>query len=113
VLFDHIANNADRKLSHCLVDAAGKVWGIDHGLTFNDAPKLRTVMWQFSGEPIAQPLRDDLIRIVESSDEVCEELQPFLSPREIAAFLARVEQLFVSGCYPRLNPYRNIPYGWW
>src|SRR5215208_6150010 len=47
VLFDHIVNNADRKISHCLRDSAGKVWGIDHGLTFTREPKLRTVLWQF------------------------------------------------------------------
>ena len=54
VLFDHLTNNADRKLAHCLLDANGDVWGIDHGLTFNEVPKLRTVMWQFNGEPISQ-----------------------------------------------------------
>jgi len=113
VLFDHIANNADRKLSHCLLDVTGKVWGIDHGLTFNDAPKLRTVMWQFSGVPISEELRSDLINVFEQSVEIEEELRSFLSPREIAAFQARVEHLLVTGCYPQLNPYRNIPYGWW
>ena len=41
VLFDHIVNNADRK-SATVTDASGKVWGIDHGLTFNREPKLRT-----------------------------------------------------------------------
>ena len=113
VLFDHIANNADRKLSHCIVDASGKVWGIDHGLTFNDVSKLRTVMWQFSGVAISESLREDLSRLVDDSDQIEEELRPFLSPRELEAFLARVERLFMTGCYPQLNPYRNVPYGWW
>src|SRR4051812_37946059 len=63
VLFDHIANNADRKLNHCLRDVRGKVWGIDHGLTFNESPKLRTALWQFVGQPISHPLLDDLIRV--------------------------------------------------
>ena len=62
VLFDHLANNADRKLAHCLLDANGDVWGIDHGLTFNEEPKLRTVMWQFNGEPIAEVFAPDLER---------------------------------------------------
>jgi hypothetical protein len=113
VLFDHIANNADRKLTHCLVDTAGKVWGIDHGLTFNQAPKLRTVMWQFCDEPISPALRRDLERLVEEASAIEAELQPWLTEEEIAAFHHRVTHLLRSGCYPRLNPYRNIPYGWW
>lgn len=113
VLFDHITNNADRKLSHCLQDSIGKVWGIDHGLTFNEAPKLRTVLWQFSGFAISDSLRCDLIRIVEEQAGVEDALRPYLSVREMHAFHARVEQLLITGCYPHLNPYRNIPYGWW
>jgi uncharacterized repeat protein (TIGR03843 family) len=113
VLFDHIANNADRKLSHCLLDSIGRVWGIDHGLTFNEAPKLRTVQWQFSGQPISDALRDDLIRLVEEGTVVESVLSPYLSARELQAFQRRVEHLLISGCYPQLNPYRNIPYGWW
>jgi hypothetical protein len=113
VLFDHITNNADRKLSHCLLDSIGKVWGIDHGLTFNEAPKLRTVQWQFSGHPISDSLRDGLIRLVDEGTVVEAILSPYLSARELHAFQRRVEQLLISGCYPQLNPYRNIPYGWW
>lgn len=113
VLFDHIANNADRKLSHCLLDVAGNVWGIDHGLTFNDVPKLRTVMWQFTGQEISPELKKDLVRLRDGAGEVAAELEPWLTQREIAAFHARVEMLLESGCYPQLNPYRNIPYGWW
>ena len=52
--FDVIANNADRKGGHCLLDADGQVWGIDHGLCFHAEPKLRTVIWDFAGEPLAR-----------------------------------------------------------
>lgn len=113
VLFDHITNNADRKLSHCLLDVTGRVWGIDHGLTFNEEPKLRTVMWQFSGVPVSEDLAADLSRILDESDSLTSQLQPWLNRREIAAFQYRVEALLSEGCYPPLNPYRNIPYGWW
>ena len=47
-----IANNADRKGGHCLLDADGQLWGIDHGLCFHAEPKLRTVIWDFAGEPL-------------------------------------------------------------
>ncbi len=113
VLFDHLTNNADRKLAHCLLDANGDAWGIDHGLTFNEVPKLRTVMWQFNGEPISQTLAPDLQRIVTGFDDLRQQLGPWLHPREIEALALRAEELVATGHYPVLNPYRNIPYGWW
>ena len=61
--FDLVANNADRKGGHCLIDADGHVWGIDHGLCFNIEPKLRTVIWDFGGEPVPAELRDGLERV--------------------------------------------------
>lgn len=113
VLFDHLSNNADRKLSHCLLDPAGKRWGIDHGLAFNVAPKLRTVMWQFAAMPIAETLRNDLAAILDQRDAYAGEFATLLHRQEIDAFFARAEALHTSGCYPELDPYRNIPYGWW
>ena len=63
--FDVIANNADRKGGHCLLDADGHLWGIDHGLCFHAEPKLRTVIWDFAGEPLADADRRDLQRLAE------------------------------------------------
>src|SRR6185437_7086899 len=59
-VFDYVTNNADRKSGHCLLDADGRVWGIDHGLTFNTDPKLRTVIREFGGEPLPAWLMDEL-----------------------------------------------------
>lgn len=61
-LFDVITNNADRKSGHCLFDAQDKVWVIDHGLTFHVDQKLRTVIWDFAGEPLPQSLCGDVER---------------------------------------------------
>ncbi|CAA9566270.1 MAG: hypothetical protein AVDCRST_MAG73-4208 [uncultured Thermomicrobiales bacterium] len=113
VLFDHVANNADRKIGHCLRDPDGKVWGIDHGLTFSRQPKLRTVLWQFVGQPISPPLLADLRRLRLRSDEVGGELASFLDNGEIAALWSRVDRMLETGHYPHLNPRRNVPYGWW
>jgi hypothetical protein len=55
-LFDVITNNADRKSGHCLFDANDEVWVIDHGLTFHVDQKLRTVIWDFSGEELPREL---------------------------------------------------------
>jgi len=113
VLFDHIANNADRKIGHCLRDRRGKVWGIDHGLTFNRFPKLRTVLWQYVGEPISADLRRDLDRMVRDAACLREKLAPYLDEGELDALFERARRFRDNGCYPPLNPRRNVPYGWW
>lgn len=113
VLFDHIVNNADRKLAHCLRDVHGKVWGIDHGLTFNEVPKLRTALWQFVGAEIRPDLCHDLERLKRREAEVRKVLDRYLSVSEIDALMQRVERFLGIGRYPQLNPRRNIPYGWW
>jgi uncharacterized repeat protein (TIGR03843 family) len=113
VLFDHITNNADRKLSHCLRDVRGKVWGIDHGLTFNEYPKLRTALWQFVGKPINRRLLDDLTGFLGQEDEMRLRFSHFLTSTELDALMVRIGRFVEMGHYPRLNPRRNIPYGWW
>ncbi|MCA9834865.1 MAG: hypothetical protein KC435_13015 [Thermomicrobiales bacterium] len=110
VLFDHIANNADRKLTHCLVSASGKPFGIDHGLTFHAEPKLRTVMWQFVEEPIHPDLLGDLRRFLEEDHA---ELKALLNKEEWEAFINRIDILVEQQRYPALDPRFNIPYGWW
>ena len=50
--FDVVANNADRKSGHVLL-AEDRLWAIDNGLCFNEQDKLRTVIWDFGGEPLA------------------------------------------------------------
>jgi uncharacterized repeat protein (TIGR03843 family) len=112
VLFDAITNNADRKIGHCLRDASGKIWGIDHGLTFNEYPKLRTVLWQFAGEPVSDSLVGDLERVLVEWPAVDLVLTRYLSTPERLAFRRRVERFVADPVYPQLNPRRNIPYGW-
>ena len=53
-MFDLLANNTDRKSGHVLIDGDDHIWGIDHGLCFAADFKLRTVVWEFGGEPIAR-----------------------------------------------------------
>lgn len=112
VLFDHIANNADRKLSHCLMSQAGKPFGIDHGLTFHPDSKLRTVMWQFMGEPIREELKADLNQLLLNENAIAS-IQAQLLPEEWTAFLDRVKLMGELERYPLLDPHFNIPYGWW
>ena len=65
-VFDIIANNTDRKSGHVLIDTEGHVWGIDHGLCFAADFKLRTVVWEFGGEPITEALVAAAARIAQS-----------------------------------------------
>ena len=81
--FDLVANNADRKGGHCLLDEGGRVWGIDNGLCFHVEPGLRTVIWEFAGEPIPEPLLDDLARFAAATGDAG--LGDLLHPEEVAA----------------------------
>jgi uncharacterized repeat protein (TIGR03843 family) len=112
-VFDLVANNADRKGGHCLLDVRGHVWGIDHGLTFHCVPKLRTVIWDYCGERIPGELmavlhdvRADKARIAALELDV----RPLLSDQEWDALLQRWDRLLANPCFPNLDPYRNVPW---
>jgi len=100
MLFDLLCNNADRKGSHVIIESGtNKLWLIDHGLCFHEEEKLRTVIWDYAGEAIPQDLLKALAHL--SSDQnLLADLQPYLSPREISALVARAETLVVSGVFP-------------
>ncbi len=101
MLFDLLCNNADRKGSHVIIEEeTRKLWLIDHGLCFHEEDKLRTVIWDYAGQPIP----DDLLKAVAllpSDQNLLADLQPYLSPREISALLARAGVLASSGVFPR------------
>lgn len=110
-LFDIITNNADRKAGHCLLGAQdGRIWGIDHGLTFNVQPKLRTVIWEFQDEPVDPQLLEDLQRICDD-EQLMTRLQRYLDPLEVRVFELRVRQMLKMGSYPQLTSRRSIPWG--
>lgn len=111
-VFDLVTNNADRKAGHCFRGKHdARIWGIDHGLTFHIQPKLRTVIWEFCGEPIAPALVDAMIRIA-IDDDLPDLLQPWLDPLEVEALRIRAARIAEIGVYPELSSRRNIPYGW-
>ncbi|HLY84003.1 MAG TPA: SCO1664 family protein [Acidimicrobiales bacterium] len=105
--FDVAANNADRKGGHCLIDADGHVWGVDHGLCFHVAPKLRTVIWDFSGAPVPENVRDDLRRLAACPPAA---LDTLLDPAEIGAITRRATSLARLGVFP--DPGEGRPYPW-
>jgi len=96
--FDLIANNADRKSGHCLLGPDGRIWAIDNGLCFNVDPKLRTVIWDFAGEPLPESVRDDLRRLVKAGPPT--PLTTLLDERECLTLVARAKRLAQVGRFP-------------
>ena len=102
-IFDVITNNADRKAGHMLKGLDGKVYGIDHGLTFNTQPKLRTVIWDFIDEPIPDELLADLTSRFYDTEAVATlraQFAPLLDRGEIDRFIKRVDRLLQLGVFP-------------
>jgi len=112
-LFDCIINNTDRKAGHILLATDGRVWAIDHGLTFSATPKLRTVIWDFAGEPFPPRLARDvraLLPLLDKDAESAAELKTLLSGRECDALRRRAERLLEHGSYPQPTSYHSMPW---
>ena len=98
--FDVLVNNTDRKGGHCLHDLVNDVVvGIDHGLTFHVAWKLRTVIWDFAGEPVPPEAADDICRVISELDDgpLLERVAPLLAPVESEAVQYRARALLAEG----------------
>jgi uncharacterized repeat protein (TIGR03843 family) len=95
--FDLIANNADRKSGHCLL-VGDTIYAIDNGLCFHVQPKLRTVIWDFVGQPVPEPILADLRRFV--AQPLPEALTELLEADECRALRARARGLIRKGCFP-------------
>ncbi len=106
-LFDLVANNADRKSGHVLHGPDGRIHGIDHGLCFAAEYKLRTVIWDFAGEPLPPVLLDQVRPLLEEVPAVLAEL---LDADEVAALQARVRRLLETGRFPFDRTGRRVPW---
>jgi uncharacterized repeat protein (TIGR03843 family) len=114
-LFDIITNNADRKAGHCLALEPGRILAIDQGLCFHVEGKLRSVIWDFAGEPIPAALAPDLRRLqAELADDAASlvaDLTKLLSQAEIAALRRRLAQQLKDNRFPD-PPEDRRPYPW-
>jgi len=108
VLFDFLANNADRKGSHVFFEeGTNHLYAIDHGICFHEEPKLRTVLWDFAGQPIP----DELLAPLSSTGNWSSLFEFYLSSGEIEALHLRTEELCESKVFPRpLQGRRAYPY---
>ena len=108
--FDLVTNNTDRKASHCIEGPDGKIWGIDHGLTFHSVVKVRTVIWDFGGEAIPESLLKALSAFLEKLKNPkgrVRELVSLLDGEEVAALAQRIAWLLEVREYPGLGRRRR------
>jgi uncharacterized repeat protein (TIGR03843 family) len=112
-VFDLLINNADRKGGHILKSPDGHIWSIDHGVCFHRQDKLRTVIWDFSGEKIPDPLLADIGRFhtrLEGDPHLCQEYEELISAGEFAAMKRRGKRLLEDPFFPQ--PRSSRPYPW-
>jgi hypothetical protein len=103
-LFDLIINNADRKGSHLFFDAANRLWCIDHGLCFHRQDKLRTVIWDFRGETVPEPLLADISQAqapLKRGGELFTRLHSYLAIPEIQMLSKRIAGLIETPIFPQ------------
>jgi uncharacterized repeat protein (TIGR03843 family) len=120
-VFDLIANSADRKGGHCLVGLEGALWGVDNGLTFHEARKLRTVIWDFAGEVIPEALLADVRVLAERlcgdddgtppvSNSLAGALAGLIDGREMEALRRRVTLVVEQPTMPEPQSRRDVPW---
>ena len=98
-VFDCLVNNTDRKGGHCLADAEGRIWAIDHGLTFSAPHKVRSVMWDLAGEPVPADLRAQ-VQALAQSRPLRDVLTEHLTKPEADAFYRRIDLIGASAVIP-------------
>ena len=99
-LFDAVVNNTDRKIGHLIPTVEGKLFGCDHGVTFHEEDKLRTVLWQWSSQPLSNEENNrlkNLLWIIKSEEKL---LTGLISEKEFKALIGRVERLLTEGTFP-------------
>lgn len=119
-LLDVVINNADRKGGHVLLGASGetndceRLWAIDHGICFHTEHKLRTVIWEFAGQPIPADTSADLVRLKEQlggeTRTLATQLKDLLTGAEVVAMQKRLERLIKQARFPSPGPGRHYPW---
>jgi uncharacterized repeat protein (TIGR03843 family) len=100
-VLDVVLNNADRKGGHVLVEADGRVRGVDHGVSFHTDPKLRTVLWGWAGDPLTDRELGSLEELRTALDgDLGTRLADLVSRRELRATQRRVDRLLAEGRLP-------------
>jgi len=106
--FDILANSTDRKSGHCLLDRDGHIWAIDNGLAFHTEFKLRTVIWEFAGEPMSDEILAGIDALL--AEGLPSSLHRYLDAFERDAVLARGRALVHAGRFPVDPSGRRYPW---
>jgi uncharacterized repeat protein (TIGR03843 family) len=110
--FDAVVNNADRKGSHVLPTADGRVLGVDHGLCFHTDDKLRTILWGWAGRPLPDDVMDGIARLTSAlDDDLGERLDSLITITEMAALRHRLDRLAARKKFPKAPTHRT-PIPW-
>ncbi|RLT39117.1 MAG: SCO1664 family protein [Chloroflexi bacterium] len=112
-VFDLLANNADRKGGHVLLDPDGRLWGIDNGLCFHEDEKLRTVIWDYAGTRIPETWLESVAcarDAIASGASDAERLLVPLTSAERRALIGRCAALLADPVLPEMYPWRCVPW---
>ncbi|MFJ7268457.1 SCO1664 family protein [Streptomyces sp. NPDC099050] len=103
-VLDAVINNGDRKGGHLLPAPDGRLYGIDHGVTFHTEDKLRTLLWGWAGEPLTEEAGSVLTALataLAAGEPLATRLAELLTTGELAAVRARVALLLRTGKHPQ------------
>jgi len=99
-LFDAVINNTDRKIGHLLPAQDGTLFGCDHGVTFHEEDKLRTVIWQFSERELSDSEIEGLHNLANELALQKEVFLGLITEAEFNALIERINRLLVTGVFP-------------
>jgi uncharacterized repeat protein (TIGR03843 family) len=99
-LFDAVINNTDRKIGHLLPDQNGHLYGCDHGVTFHEEDKLRTVLWQWADSALREDEISLLIELREKTLAQPDQILALITESEFEAMIYRINRLINEGVFP-------------
>jgi hypothetical protein len=104
-LFDLITNNTDRKIGHLIPTQDGHLYGCDHGVTFHEDDKLRTVLWQWAGTSYTDDEKSLLLKARDLfTGSKLEIINGLITEEEIAATVARIDRALIQGSFALPSP---------
>ena len=104
-LLDLITNNTDRKIGHLIPTPEVAVYGCDHGVTFHEEDKLRTVLWQWAKQPFSTA-EIELLQLAKMliATEKRDVVLGLIEEEELNATIDRIDRALSEKCFPEPNP---------
>jgi uncharacterized repeat protein (TIGR03843 family) len=101
-VLDAVINNADRKGGHVLYAPEGRIYGVDHGVSFHTENKLRTVLWGWTGKAIPPASIETLTALRDNLDGALgRALAEHLTLSEVQHVRLRVRRLLRGARFPK------------